>query len=154
MTLVMGVDPGEQTGIAVYRDGRLAQLSTIRPAQYGAVLADFMPDLLVIEDSRLQSHVFTAHLPTKAQALSVAQVRTALKIARNIGMVDGFCSLLVDIADSMGIKVVTVSPKAKGAKINAERFQRITGWDGRCNQHERDAAMVAYQYRLWRPDGQ
>lgn len=152
MTQVMGVDPGEQTGIAVYRNGRLAELLTICPVRYGSFLACNMPDMLVIEDSRLQSHVFTAHLASTSKVLSAAQVKIALKIARNVGMVDGYCSLLEDIADSLGIPLIQVSPRDKGAKVGAERFGRITHWTGKSNQHERDAAMVSWRYRNWRQE--
>ena len=40
-----------------------------------------------------------------------------------------------------------ISPKGKGAKVNAERFEQVTGWTGASNEHTRDAAMVAYPYR-------
>jgi len=40
-----------------------------------------------------------------------------------------------------------VSPKGKGAKVNAEQFKKLTGWDRPSNQHERDSAMVGWAYR-------
>lgn len=30
--------------------------------------------------------------------------------------------------------------------LDAEQFAKVTGWTGSSNQHERDAAMVAWQY--------
>ena len=140
MAFVMGVDPGEQTGCALYRGGILSELFTIAPDQYGAVLADYKPDLLVVEDSRLQSHVFTG--PNESPA-------ARLKIARNIGMVDGFCSILTRRAEYLGIPMIGVSPLMKGAKLDANRFAELTGWAGKSNQHTRDAAAVAWQYRRW-----
>ena len=140
MALVMGFDPGEQTGAALYRDGTLSELFTTLPAQYGAVLANYKPDLLVVEDSRLQSHVFTG--PNES-------AKARLKIARNIGMVDGFCSILARMAETLEIPMIGVSPLGKGAKINAAQLATITGWTGRSNQHERDAAVVSHKYRNW-----
>ena len=140
MATVMGFDPGEQTGCSRYIDGVLSDLFTIAPAQYGAVLADYKPDLLVIEDSRLQSHVFTG--PKESPA-------ARLKIARNIGMVDGFCSILTRMAESLDIPLIGVSPLSKGAKLDADQFAALTGWTGKSNQHTRDAAAVAWQYRRW-----
>ena len=140
MAFVMGIDPGEQTGVAIYCDGILLNLLTITPATYCAVLDNHRPDLLVIEDSRLQSHVFTG--PKESPA-------ARLKIARNIGMVDGFCSILTRMAEILEIPVIGVSPLGKGAKINAAQLATITGWTGKSNQHERDAAAVAHQYRNW-----
>lgn len=40
-----------------------------------------------------------------------------------------------------------ISPTRKGAKVDAERFAAITGWEGSSNEHTRDAAMVAWPYR-------
>ena len=140
MAFVMGFDPGEKTGCSRYLDGVLVELFTVAPAQYGAVLADYKPDLLVIEDSRLQSHVFTG--PNESPA-------ARLKIARNIGMVDGFCSILTRMAESLDIPLIGVSPLGKGAKLNAAQLATITGWTARSNQHERDAAAVAHKYRNW-----
>ncbi len=140
MAFVMGIDPGEQTGVAQYLDGILSELFTTSPAQYGAVLADYKPDLLVVEDSRLQSHVFTG--PKESPA-------ARLKIARNIGMVDGFCSILTRMAEILEIPMIGVSPLGKGVKINAYQLATIMGWTGRSNQHERDAAAVAHKYRNW-----
>lgn len=140
MAFVMGFDPGEQTGCSRYLDGELVGLFTISPAQYGVVLAEYHPDLLVIEDSRLQSHVFTG--PKESP-------KARLKIARNIGMVDGFCSILTRMAEILEIPLIGVSPLSKGAKINAAQLATITGWTGKSNQHERDAAAVAHRYRNW-----
>jgi hypothetical protein len=140
MALVMGIDPGEQTGVAIYRGGHLAELFTVSPAKYMSVLCEYSPALLVIEDSRLQSHVFTGPQETS---------KVRLKIARNIGMVDGFCSILTRLAETLEIPMIGVSPLGKGAKINAAQLATITGWTGKSNQHERDASAVAHQYRNW-----
>ena len=45
---------------------------------------------------------------------------------------------------------IGVSPLRKGSKLTAARFAKVTGWQGRSNQHERDAAMCAFRY-LGRP---
>ena len=140
MAIVLGIDPGEMTGCALYRDGDLSSLFVIVPARYSALLEEYKPDLLVIEDSRLQSHVFTG--PKESP-----EVR--LKIARNVGMVDGFCSILTRMADSLDIPLIGVSPLGKGAKLDADQLAALTGWTGKSNPHTRDAAAVAWQYRRW-----
>ena len=42
----------------------------------------------------------------------------------------------------------TTPARAKGSKLDAEAFGLVTGWEGKSNQHERDGAMVAWQYRM------
>jgi predicted ATPase len=39
---------------------------------------------------------------------------------------------------------VGVSPKNNKTKLTAEQFKRITKWEGRSNEHGRDAAMLIY----------
>ena len=136
MTLI-GIDPGASTGFAVYRNGDLCELRTIAPWELPAELALHGVDRVVYEDSRLTPPVWSRG-PNLAQTI---------KIARNVGQVDAWCSLIVAACEDMGIPAHGISPKNKGAKLDAAHFARVTGWAGRCNQHERDAAMVAWPYR-------
>lgn len=137
---VLGIDPGEQTGVAVLEDGALVDLDTQAPVAMYALLHRLAPDRVVFEDSRLQSRVWVpgAHAGARAKGLS---------IARDIGRVDARCADLVAACDLLGIPAHGISPQAKGAKYDAAQFARVTGWTRRCNQHERDAAMVAWPYR-------
>lgn len=64
-----------------------------------------------------------------------------LKIARNIGEVDGYCKLIKAVCAAQNIAFHQISPKYKGAKLDAQTFNKLTGWAGKSNQHERDAAM-------------
>lgn len=136
---IIGIDPGMNTGIATFNGGLLVALGTIEPHQIERVLRERMPARVVFEDSRLQSHAWTA----RGKATKGAAIATA----RSLGQIDAWCSLIVSVCGDLGIPAHGISPAAKGAKVNAESFARITGWAGRCNQHERDAAMCAWPYR-------
>lgn len=141
--LVLGFDLGVKTGVARYIDGKLLALETVKP--WG------MRDLLeascktaarvdvVFEDSRLQSTIFSGRKTT------VEAKR--LKIARDVGGIDAWCTLLEQECKRLGLRSLGVSPKDKGAKVAASAFDHITGWPGRTNEHERDAAMVARPFR-------
>ena len=136
---VIGFDPGVSTGVAIYINGNLVKLKTVRVDEYHELLFDVGgPLFVVIEDSRKQSHVFTGPRVTGA---------AKSKIARNIGMIDGFCHVLQTLCETCAIPFVLVSPEQKGRKLDDETFKRITGYQGRSNQHERDAAMVARPFR-------
>ena len=95
------------------------------------------PALVVFEDSRLQSHVWTRAKTHAAVA----------KIGRNVGMVDAWCHLIEAECERLEIECIGVSPKDKGGKLDAQAFATVTGWAGRTNEHERDSAMVAWPYR-------
>lgn len=135
--MIVGIDPGAHTGVAVLANGVVASLQTIDPADIGPALSIIAPSRVVFEDSRLQSYTWT----------NAGSRAAAAKMARNVGEVDAWCKLIVATCARLGIPAHGISPKAKGAKLNAEQFRAATGWGGRCNEHERDAAMVAWPYR-------
>ena len=137
MSLILGIDPGSNTGLATYIFGKLVHLDTIAPVEIAARIELARPARVVFEDSRLLSYTWT----------TIKSRPAALKMARNVGEVDAWCKLIVAVCEQLAIPAHGISPKGKGAKVGAEQFTRITGWDERSNEHERDAAMVAYPYR-------
>jgi hypothetical protein len=139
MSLILGIDPGASTGVARFVDGDLVRLDTIGPHQIERTLRDVMPGRVVFEDSRLQSHAWTA----QAKAARGA----ALATARSLGQVDAWCRLITEVCAELGIPAHGISPAAKGPKRGAENFAIYTGWQASSNQHERDAAMVAWPFR-------
>ena len=64
------------------------------------------------------------------------------RIAKNVGENHATGKLLVEMAQSLGLPVVEVRPTRK--KLKAEDFNRITGWQGRTNQEQRDAGMLIW----------
>ena len=135
--IIVGIDPGVNTGFAVIHNGVLTNLLTISPWEIEGELSGVDVSRVVFEDSRLQSHTWT----------QVKERSAALKMARNVGQVDAWCALIVGICDRLRIPAHGVSPKGKGKKLNAEQFKAATGWTGASNEHTRDAAMVAWPYR-------
>ena len=137
MSVILGIDPGIRTGVAVFHHGGLTALLTIEPHMIPETLCLHGPNRVVFEDSRLTSPVFSARGSRAA----------ALKIARNVGEVDAWCRLITLVCAEMQIPAHGISPARKGAKLNSMQFRQQTGWEGKSNQHERDAAMVAWPYR-------
>lgn len=137
MSGIMGLDPGSSTGVAYFSDGRLQKLDTIEPVQLLWCIKNTMPSRVIFEDSRLESKLWN----TNSNRL------VALTMARRVGEIDALCKLIVAICAELGIPAHGISPKSKGAKLSAEQFKAATGWDSRCNQHERDAAMIAWPYK-------
>ncbi len=135
MTIIIGLDPGVHTGVAMFSNGRLASLATCPPHMLAEAIKD--ASRVIFEDSRLTSFMFT----------TVKSRPAALKMARNVGEIDAWCRLITSLCEAAGIPAHGISPQNKGAKLSATEFNRFTGWTGKSNQHERDAAMVAYPYR-------
>lgn len=135
--IVLGIDPGKATGLATYAGGKLAALETCTPGELVEAITRIAPGLVVFEDSRLQS-------PTWGRGISQSAL---LKVARNVGQIDGWCALIVEACAKHRIPAHGISPKGKGRKLDADTFRKITGHTTRSNQHERDAAMVAWPFR-------
>lgn len=135
--LILGLDPGANTGVATFINGALTNLRTVEPSEIANAIRLANPQRVIFEDSRLQSHTWT-------QAKTRA---AALKMARNVGEIDAWCKLIVSVCADLGIASHGISPKGKGAKLDAQQFEAVTGWCWKSNQHERDAAMVAWQFR-------
>ncbi len=137
MSIILGIDPGANTGIAVFKSGALWKLETIEPHQIADYLTKAMPSRVVFEDSRLTSFMFN----------QVKSRTAALKMARNVGEIDAWARLIVAVCGELCIACHGISPKGKGSKVDAAEFARFTGWLASSNQHARDAAMVAFPYR-------
>ena len=137
MSTILGIDPGANTGVAHIVGGELIKLQTVAPHEIERTLREAAPDRVVFEDSRLQSHTWTRGKSVAATA----------KMARNVGQIDAWCSLITAVCGELDIPAHGISPLGKGHKMSADQFERITGWTGRSNQHERDGAMVAWPYR-------
>lgn len=137
MALILGLDPGSSTGVATFIGGKLVHLDTIEPKDIASRIELARPSRVILEDSRLQSHVWTTSTSKPAVA----------KIARNIGEIDAWCKLIVAVCAGLDIPAHSISPLGKGHKMSADQFERITGWSKPSNQHERDGAMVAWPYR-------
>ena len=137
--LILGIDPGASTGVATFVNGELTDLETVGPHHIERLIRGRTPGRVIFEDSRLEKRAWNARTKTAYGA--------ALATARSLGQVDAWCSLITSVCADLGIPAHGISPTVKGAKLSAEAFGRVTGWTARCNQHERDAAMVAWSFR-------
>lgn len=140
--IIMGIDPGQQTGIALFDGGKLTYLKTCHPAEMPELIKAANAGAVIFEDSRLHRHAWNAR--------SKVAIGAAIQTGRCLGQVDAWCILITHACAAMGIPAYGISPKNKGAKLNAEQFKAATGWATRSNQHERDAAMVAWPKRAMR----
>lgn len=137
--ICVGIDPGTNTGFAVWDciAGEFAALDTLGFwSAYQRVLqlaATHERLLAVVEDPSGNKPVFPRNLTMK-------EVKIKLHIAQSVGGNKREAQLLIKGLRRAGIPVKTVTPR--DGKWNAETFAKITGYQGRTNEHKRDAGRL------------
>jgi len=134
--LIIGIDPGTNTGVAVWCSEKRA-LETV--STWGIIdamasvllLSQLDACLLVFEDSRKRTWYGS-------------KGRESLQGA---GSIKRDCAIWQEFCKGYKIPYRAVKPARGLTKWNAEQFKRLTGWQGRTSEHARDAAMLVYQYR-------
>lgn len=133
--LLIGIDPGTKTGLAMYLPNRK---SLIHVGTHG--ILDAMREInqlsaykhLVIEDARLVKY------------------KTSKEKAQGAGSVKRDCSIWQEFCEYnekysiRGFSWEFVRPSKSLTKWNSKQFQAATGWKGRTSEHARDAAMLVF----------
>jgi hypothetical protein len=132
--IVAGIDPGKSSGLAVYTHGTLTDLIT----------NDFWGVIGWID---LNPHaVFVVELPnTKSVWHKDAKARGAIeRTGVNVGSCLREAELIIKYLGINGCQTIIEKP---AGKVDSANFKDITGWNGRTNQHMRDACLLAHKYR-------
>lgn len=154
--MICGIDPSynNNNGIAFWSKGKLSGLASGSFSEMTKLVLAQNPKAIVLEDSRLDKkvlHALAAFNAAKKKGLTVG-ISAAAMAGRNVGKLDGACERWVDFAKENGIKLYHVRPSSRrknvDLKLTAKAFKRITGYEGRTNEHERDAAMLVYKREL------
>lgn len=132
--IIIGIDPDlEKSGVAIL--GSELQLKTMSFAE--------TVELFRSQQDQIKKVVIEAGWLNKKSNFRFGHSKNAgERIAKNVGENHATGKLLVEMAESLGLAVVKVKPTR--SKLNAEQFNKITGWQGRTNQEVRDAAMLIY----------
>lgn len=133
--LIVGIDPGVNTGFAVWN----VKLNTLVSVESMGIVDAMLRLQIMANAGSLHSVTFEdAHLRTWFGSKGREALQGAGSIKRD-------CGIWKEFLGTLKIPYKAVSPQSKGAKIDAEQFQRLTGWPGRTNNHARDAAMLVYK---------
>ena len=135
---ILGIDPGTHTGMAIRNSvtGNIEKLWTSNFWEaYHYALNNALCWRGVVIEVPDNKNVF--HKP--AGGLKQVQ-RTAV----NVGSVLREAELLARGLEEAKIPVQRVNPRGK---IDADKFNSMTGWKGKSNPHTRDAGMLTYMWR-------
>lgn len=134
--IYIGIDPGTHTGVAVWdsKEGKFLTLETMpihrALTRVLAIAERHRDDVQVIfEDARLRKWFGDGDTDAKKQGA---------------GSVKRDCSIWEDFLTDMEIPFVTTKPGNVATKVTPSWFRKLTGWEGRCSEHARDAAMLVF----------
>ena len=136
--LYIGLDPGTNTGLAVWdaEAHRFSELVTASIVGAMKIVCDYAaawPVTIVVEDARKRQW-----LPREK---NLSEYRGKLMGA---GSIKRDCEIWEEFAALYGIPIQFVPPRKGLTKWDAETFNKITGWKGRTSNHARDAALLVW----------
>lgn len=167
--LTIGIDPGETCGVASWSNttDKFTEVTSFmywETIQFINRILNHRGDkrrkdgtiagiALLIENPGLNKPVFpmkeeTVNFKTALATDDYELHNTTLRIfsrrAQNVGMNKQMAKFLIEYCTRMGFRVQEVRPHRK--KVNAEVFKMRTKWQGRTNQHGRDAGLIVYPF--------
>lgn len=135
---VLGIDPGKETGLAI-RNVVTGDIEKLWTSNFWEAFHYTLNNALcwrgVVVEVPDNKNVF--HKP--AGGLKQVQ-RTAV----NVGSVLREAELMAIGLERANIPVMRVNPRGK---IDAGKFNQLTGWKHASNPHTRDAGMLTYMWR-------
>jgi len=158
--IVIGIDPGDHTGLAVWDTGQQAfvLLATLplHKAMQEVVKWTTAPELapqrkgkkvhVVCEDARQR----TWFAPERNVSEYRGKLMGAGAAKRDAKIWEEFLSdkdVAMPYSDDLGLTFTMHKPQAHGTKWAADYFARVTGFKGRTSEHSRDAALLVYGWR-------
>jgi len=133
MKVVIGIDPGVNTGVAVADGGKLVSVGCM-----AAVNAEELVLQTMIDNG---GKLFVRFEDARMRQWFGSKGREALQGA---GSIKRDCARWQEFLEHHNIPHARIAPKANRTKLTADQFKRITGWQGRTNEHARDAAMMIW----------
>ena len=134
----IGIDPGKNTGMAVYdkKEKRLLSVESV------AIHVCFQKVILFVKKygrSNVFIRIEDARLRTWFGDSGPEKWKGAGSIMRD-------CTIWEDFLKDLGASFELVAPRRNKTKTDASFFKKATGWIGRTNEHARDAAMLVYGF--------
>lgn len=136
--IYIGIDTGVHTGVAIY-DSKTQKLETVTTMQIHNAL--WLVDRLSQERDDIQVRYEDARQRKWFGYNSAQKDRARLQGA---GSVKRDCQIWEDFLTERHIEHLAVAPKHNATKLEALTFRRLTGYEGKTNEHGRDAAMLVY----------
>lgn len=131
--IFIGIDPGVNTGFAVALVGQLVVVECGSAAAAEVAVLQFR--------DKHEGKVIVYYEDARMRTWFGSKGREALQGA---GSIKRDCQRWEEWLKHHNIPHVAVAPKNNKTKLSAAQFKTFTKWEGRTNEHSRDAAMLVY----------
>lgn len=136
----IGIDPGENTGVAIWDAGKQCFVSIFTTTAASAILHIWDNyvcwnncTIIVFEDARKRQWI--------PREKNLSEYRGRLMGA---GSVKRDCTIWEEFCKDYNFNYLAVPPRRGETKWDADYFARVTGWTKRTSNHARDAALLVY----------
>lgn len=137
---IIGIDPGTNTGIAVWRTDKQCLCSV-----------ETMGITEAMDKVRLINHEHRGELSILVRIenpnLRKWFGKSGREVLQGAGSIKRDFAIWVEFFGRNGIPYEEVAPRNIKTKVSAEYFKKLTGWEGRTSSHARDAAMMVFKYQ-------
>lgn len=135
--VVVGLDPGVETGYAVWSESEqvLVEVRTLKIHEAMDRVLHLKPDLVIFEDARQR---------TWYEGRDQNQKKYGAGVREGAGSVKRDCLIWEEFLTALNIPFIARGPIAKATKWDPKKFELVTGWKGRTSTHARDAAVLVY----------
>jgi len=128
-SVLIGIDPGTHTGIAVKKHGKFELIETV---------TIFAAIQQIIYEDDLHGYIFVR--------IEDARLRTWFgksgpEVWKGAGSIARDCAIWEEVLTELKIPFEMVHPKFVKA-TTADYFKKLTGWQGRTSKHAREAAWM------------
>jgi hypothetical protein len=130
---IIGIDPGVNTGIAIWNFKKkefenMFSASILKAMQKIEIYSVFGDNLFMIENPNLRKW-YGSNSNSKLQGA---------------GSIKRDYSIWMEWFKMNDLTFKELDPKNIRTKVNSDSFKKLTGWNERTNEHSRDAAMMVF----------
>ncbi|RYZ48303.1 MAG: hypothetical protein EOP49_18995 [Sphingobacteriales bacterium] len=140
--IIIGIDPGVQTGVAVYdtKKKNFEELRTMKLHDAFELVLNYksLIGMVRVEDARKRTGGFAA--------MDARQEKSGAAVREGVGSVKRDCTAWEDFLIAKGIPHEMVKPGRAKTKITGDFFRKLTGWAKKVSIHARDAGMMVWGF--------
>lgn len=137
MAILIGIDTGTNTGLAVW-DSRRRGFLEVKTYKIHQAMQRVMDFSLIAEKEETTLKVYFEDARLRKWYTGGAEKK------QGAGSIKRDAVIWQDFLTDLGIEFSSVAPHKGMTKLKPEYFERLTGWKGRTSHHARDAAMLVF----------